>query len=69
MSSAKELDFDRPRRPPTPPAPPRANCAVCGLRADVLICKECAVAPEAAITWLTRLPGLNARQAKALALL
>jgi len=43
-----------PRRTPAPP--PRVACAVCGLRSDVLICKECALNTEASIKWLERLP-------------
>lgn len=45
-------------RPPrrTPPPPKRLACAVCGLRSDVLICKECALDTEASIRWLEQLP-------------
>ncbi len=37
-------------------AHPRFSCVVCGLRADCLVCKECALTTEASIKWLERLP-------------
>lgn len=54
MSSAEELNFDTPRR--TQPPPKRMACAVCGLRSDVLVCKECALDTVASIRWLEQLP-------------
>lgn len=67
------IDFDRPRsarrRTPTPEVPTglvgRVACAVCGLRAEVLICKECAERPDArgmVLGWLAK----NVAQANAL---
>ncbi len=44
------------------------SCAVCGLRADVLVCKECALNTETSIAWLETLPG-SERVTKALELL
>ena len=52
MSSANEIDWPTPQ----PPTRPRTSCAVCGLRADCLICKECANDTEASIRWLEGLP-------------
>ena len=57
----KELDFDRTHRRALAPVGSvslvkRQSCAVCGLRADCLICKECAQQPEASIKWLEKLP-------------
>lgn len=56
--------FTRPPRR-TPPPPKRLACAVCGLRSDVLICKECALDTVASIRWLETLPQ-DDRVAKAL---
>ena len=57
----REIDWGNPKRrrapAPLPPARPRLTCVVCGLRAEVLICKECASEPEASIKWLETLPG------------
>ncbi len=57
----KDLDFDRTHhRAPRPVGSAslvkRQSCAVCGLRADCLICKECTLDIEASIKWLERLP-------------
>ena len=41
---------------PQPPTRPRTSCAVCGLRADCLICKECTNRPTESIRWLEQLP-------------
>lgn len=38
------------------PTVKRTSCVVCGLRADCLICKECALNTEASIKWLEQLP-------------
>jgi hypothetical protein len=46
----------------------RQACAVCGLRTDVLVCKECAEQPEVSrarvLTWLA---GVDAQEAQAYA--
>ena len=44
-----------PRRSISIPAR-RQSCVVCNLRADCLICKECALRPKTSIAWLERLP-------------
>lgn len=76
----REIDWNKTRRP-APAAPVRligrVACAVCGLRADVLICKECALDPEASrqrvTTWLAgplaQLGAERARLERALSLL
>ncbi len=48
-----DISWSKPR--PTPPII-RVSCVVCGLRADCLICKECALNTEASIRWLETLP-------------
>ncbi len=53
---------------PLPPAPPRSTCVVCNLRADCLVCKECAGRAESSIKWLERLP-TSERVTKALEVL
>lgn len=56
-----EIEWGNPkrrRRPEASTALPvkRTSCVVCGLRADCLICKECALNTEASIKWLEQLP-------------
>lgn len=60
-----EIDWAKPPRQTTPRL---TSCGVCGLRAEVLICKECANDTAASIRWLETLPQGN-RVDKALALL
>ena len=68
-----ELDFNRThRRAPLPVGQASlvktTSCVVCGLRADVLICKECALRTESSIAWLETLPA-SERVTKALGIL
>ena len=60
----EEIDWPTPH----PPTRPRVTCAVCGLRAKDLICKECANRPTESIRWLEQLP-TSARVQTALMLL
>ncbi len=46
----------------------RTSCVVCGLRADCLVCKECALDTAASIRWLETLPR-DPRVVKAIELL
>ena len=34
----------------------RQSCAVCGLRAEALVCAMCMLRPKTSIAWLERLP-------------
>lgn len=67
-----DINFDQPRsarrRTPTPsrPAPALNSCAVCGLRADVLLCRECAEHPEVSRILVRNWLKANTDQANAL---
>jgi hypothetical protein len=55
MTEAMQNEIDW-NTPPARRTIPRSACVVCGLRADVLLCRECAEQPEASkrrvLAWL-----------------
>lgn len=65
-----DIDFDHPRArrvlQPSTGIVRRTTCAVCGLRADVLLCRECAEHPEVSRILVRNWLKANTDQANAL---